>query len=204
MRRLAAEHGDAALRDPPVRTGLRLEGDGPLDRLRRQTWRAALEVVGIAGVPAPGAAGNVQRAFTEAKVSLRLPPTLPAQEAFRILCAAWATDPPAGAGVRFEPGMGADGWDAPPLPDWLTTTLGAASLAHFGRPAGFAGEGGSNPFLVALGAAFPQASQLALGLFGPGTGHHGPDERLDVLTAKRLTACLADVLAARAVRGAAV
>lgn len=199
MRALVVEHGEAVLRRAPVVEGLVLEGLGTLARLQRQTWRAALEVVGLGGAPSPQEAGNVLRPTTEARISIRIPPTFTAEGAFEILEDAWIRHPaPYGAEVSFERGIGADGWHAPDPPAWLRHTLRAASTEHFGNPESYAGEGGSNPFLLALGAVFPRANQLALGLFGPGTNHHGPDERLDVTAAQRLTACLAEIVAARA------
>jgi acetylornithine deacetylase/succinyl-diaminopimelate desuccinylase-like protein len=199
MRALVEERGEAVLRRAPVVEGLALEGLGTLARLERQTWRAALEVVGLGGAPPPEAAGNVLRPTTEARISIRLPPTFTAARAFEILEDAWVRRaPPYGAEVTFERGIGADGWHAPEPPAWLRHALRTASTEHFGNPEGYAGEGGSNPFLLALGSTFPRANQLALGLFGPGTNHHGPNERLDVTAAKRLTACLAEILAARA------
>jgi di/tripeptidase len=42
---------------------------------------------------------------------------------------------------------------------------------------------------------FPRAQFLITGVLGPGSNAHGPNEFLDVPTAERLTACVAQVLA---------
>ena len=76
----------------------------------------------------------------------------------------------------------------------------AASRAHFGKPAVCMGEGGSIPFMAMLGERFPDAQFLVTGVLGPGSNAHGPNEFLHVPTAERLTACVADVLAAHARR----
>ena len=52
------------------------------------------------------------------------------------------------------------------------------------------------PFMAMLGAKFPQAQFLITGVLGP---PHGPNEFLHLDYAKRLTACIADVLAAHAI-----
>jgi hypothetical protein len=44
-------------------------------------WRPTLSVIGIDGLPSCNIAGNVLRPFTEAKLSIRLPPTLNGMEA---------------------------------------------------------------------------------------------------------------------------
>ena len=45
-----------------------------------------------------------------------------------------------------------------------------------------------------LGEKFPEAQFLITGLLGPKSNAHGPNEFLDIETAKSLTACVAGVL----------
>ena len=75
-----------------------------------------------------------------------------------------------------------------------------ASSAQFAAPARAMGEGGSIPFMAMLGARFPEAQFLVVGVLGPGSNAHGPNEFLDLPTAVRLTSCLVDVLQAHARR----
>jgi len=98
--------------------------------------------------------------------------------------------------VQFEIESAASGWNAPPLADWLRDAVNTASLAHFGRDAMYMGEGGSIPFMGMLGEKFPEAQFLITGVLGPASNAHGPNEFLHIPTGKRLTACVADVLAA--------
>ena len=63
------------------------------------------------------------------------------------------------------------------------------------------GEGGTIPFMAMLGKHFPDAQFLITGVLGPHSNAHGPNEFLHVPYAKKLTACVADVLAAHATRG---
>jgi di/tripeptidase len=51
-----------------------------------------------------------------------------------------------------------------------------------------------------LGERFPRAQFLITGVLGPQTNAHGPNEFLHVPFAKKLTACVAAVLAAHAKR----
>jgi di/tripeptidase len=46
-----------------------------------------------------------------------------------------------------------------------------------------------------LGERFPRAQFLVTGVLGPHANAHGPNEFLHVPTAKRLTACVAKVIA---------
>jgi acetylornithine deacetylase/succinyl-diaminopimelate desuccinylase-like protein len=130
---------------------------------------------------------------------MRAPPAVDAAAAYRELKRALEADPPYGAEVSFE-GDGASGWDAPALAPWLEAALGEASQRHFGKPALAMGEGGSIPFMGMLGQRFPAAQFMITGVLGPESNAHGPNEFLHLPTGKRLTACVADVIAAHARR----
>jgi di/tripeptidase len=58
------------------------------------------------------------------------------------------------------------------------------------------GEGGTIPFMAMLGEKFPEAQFVITGVLGPHSNAHGPNEFLHIPTAKRLSCCVADVLAA--------
>jgi di/tripeptidase len=49
-----------------------------------------------------------------------------------------------------------------------------------------------------LGERYPEAQFLITGVLGPHSNAHGPNEFLEIQTAKNLTACIADVVAAEA------
>jgi len=177
------------------------EGAGPVstdptELVLNRTWRAALAVTGADGLPPLADAGNVARPRTALKLSLRLPPTCDAERAAHEVRALLETDPPYGARVRFEPEASAAGWNAPALAPWLAESVDRASGRHFGREAVFMGEGGSIPFMGMLGEKFPDAQFLVTGVLGPGSNAHGPNEFLHIPTAKRVTACVADIVAA--------
>ncbi|MGH8675208.1 MAG: M20/M25/M40 family metallo-hydrolase [Burkholderiales bacterium] len=163
-----------------------------------RAWRPALSVIGAEGLPPAPAAGNVLRPKTSLVLSLRLPPTVAAESAARTLKLLLEEHPPYGARVRFDYAHAADGWNAPPTADWLKAALQHASVAHFGKPAMWMGEGGTIPFMAMLGAKFPGAQFLITGVLGPHSNAHGPNEFLHIDYAKRLTAGVADVLAAHA------
>jgi acetylornithine deacetylase/succinyl-diaminopimelate desuccinylase-like protein len=84
------------------------------------------------------------------------------------------------------------------MADWLQESVARASTAHFGAPAMFDGLGGSIPFMAMLGDKFPKAQFCITGVLGPGSNAHGPNEFLHLPTARKLTLCVADVLAAHA------
>jgi acetylornithine deacetylase/succinyl-diaminopimelate desuccinylase-like protein len=159
-----------------------------------RTWRPALSVTGANGLPELANAGNVLRPGTTLKLSLRVPPTLDANEAARFVKATLEKDPPYGAKVTFSAEEGGQGWNAPELASWLEDSVAGASEMFFGHPATYMGEGGSIPFMGMLGEKFPEAQFLITGVLGPASNAHGPNEFLHVPTGKKLTCCVAQVL----------
>jgi acetylornithine deacetylase/succinyl-diaminopimelate desuccinylase-like protein len=87
------------------------------------------------------------------------------------------------------------GWNAPVVAPWLERSMHAASRAFFGRDAMYMGTGGSIPFMGMLGQRFPGTQFLITGVLGPQSNAHGPNEFLHIECARRVTGCVAQVLA---------
>jgi acetylornithine deacetylase/succinyl-diaminopimelate desuccinylase-like protein len=177
-----------------TRAMVRDPGEGVLNR----TWRPFLGVIGADGIPPIRDAGNVLRPRTSLKLSLRIPPLIDGAQAARDLKRVLEAEPPEGSTVAFEPDQSATGWNAPPTAAWLHAAVNAASQDHYGCPAMMVGEGGTIPFMAMLGRHFPAAQFLITGVLGPKSNAHGPNEFLHIGYAKRLTCCVAQVIAAHA------
>lgn len=168
-----------------------------------RSWQPVMSVTGAGGMPALQDAGNVVRPYTSLKLSIRVPPTCDAKRASDQVKKLLEREPPYGAHVSFEPEKESAGWNAPVLARWLEVALKESSRAAFGKDAAFLGEGGSIPFMAMLGEKFPRAQFLITGVLGPHSNAHGPNEFLHLPTARRITRCVAHVLAAHAEQGAA-
>ena len=181
-----------------------VDGDAPevdlTEAVLARTWRPALGVHGADGLPAVAQAGNVLRAATSLRLSIRLPPTADARTVARELESALTDEEPDGAVVSFAPDFVGQGWNAPVLALWLATALEEASQQHFDKPACFMGEGGTIPFMAMLGERFPGAQFFITGVLGPNSNAHGPNEFLHMDYARRLVCCVADVFEAHAAR----
>ena len=165
-----------------------------------RTWRPQLAVTAMDGYPQPENGGNVLLPYTTAKLSMRLPPTCDADKATKAIKAKLEANAPYGAEVEFDAEDGQSGWNAPSLAPWLAASLKKASETHFGKPVAFMGEGGSIPFMGMLGAKFPGTQFVITGVLGPKSNAHGPNEFLHIPTAKKISACIADVLSDHAGR----
>ena len=180
----------------PFLPGMRAVTQDPVEARLNNTWRPALAVTGVDGIPALADAGNVLRPKTSVKLSLRLPPTADADLVSRRVKEVLEVDPPYGARVTYASGeRPGTGWNAPAMAGWLRDSVERASTAQFGAPAMFDGLGGSIPFMSMLGERFPQAQFLVTGVMGPGSNAHGPNEFIDLPTGVKVTACVAQVLA---------
>ena len=197
-RQTAAILGDLTVREYPFAGSTQPMADDVTEAILNRTWRPALSTIGADGLPRIADAGNVLRPSTSLMLSLRLPPTLDGEAATRAMQALFEPDPPYRANVTFEPVQGATGWNAPPTKPWLSAALDRASQATYGKPSAAIGEGGTIPFMAMLGQRFPQAQFLITGVLGPHSNAHGPNEFLHIAYAKKLTVCVAEVIAAHA------
>ncbi len=188
----------------PLVDGLRPMDDDLAELVLNRTWRPALSLTGMDGIPPLASAGNVLRPATAVKLSLRLPPTVDGRRAGELLKEALLRDPPNGAQVTLELEKASSGWNAPALAPWLEQAIDTASNEFFGKPAMYMGEGGSIPFMGMLGEKFPKAQFMITGVLGPHSNAHGPNEFLHIPMGKKVTASVARVVAehhAASVRG---
>jgi len=179
----------------PWAPGVRPLSNDPTELIINSTWRATLAVTGADGLPAVVSAGNVLLPELAVKLSLRLPPTCDAARAMEAVRETLEREPPYGAQVTFAEGSGTGGWNAPAVAPWLEESVTRASRALYGREAVYIGCGGTIPFMGMLGERFPATQFFITGVLGPHANAHGPNEFLDILYAKKLTACVSLVLA---------
>jgi len=193
-RKMAEVLGDKIYQAYPFLGGTQPMADNNVDRILNRTWRPALSVTGVAGMPPLENAGNVLRPYTALKLSMRLPPTVDGDEASAKMKQTLEADPPCGAKVEFTTDQAASGWNAPSVAPWLHASLENASQAAYRRNVLYTGEGGTIPFMGMLGEAFPEAQFMITGVLGPNSNAHGPNEFLHLPFARKLTSCVVQVI----------
>ena len=186
--------GDEVFDKFPFLPGMTPMTSDSTELVLNRTWRPALSVTGVDGIPPLASAGNVLRPHTSLKLSLRLPPTLDGKRAGDLLQEVLLRDPPNGAEVTLKLEKAATGWNAPALSSWLSSAIDQASQEFFGQPAMYMGEGGSIPFMGMLGEKFPGAQFMITGVLGPHSNAHGPNEFLHIPMGKRVTSSVARVI----------
>src|SRR5207237_4410076 len=125
--------------------------------------------------------------YTTARLSLRLPPTLPGPDGGAVLKRLLESDPPYGCEVSFGGGEAATGWNAPSLSPWLNDAVTDASKLAFGPAPAYMGEGGSIPFMGMLGEKFPRTQFVVAGVRGSHSNAHRPADALRTATSLRQT-----------------
>jgi len=192
---MAEALGDSIFKEYAFIEGAHAMHKNPYDALIARNWSPTLSYTGADGIPSLALGGNVLRPHTTLKLSLRMPPRGDSKAAGTALKHLLEKDAPYGAKVHFDLEKFADGWDSPPLSDWLEAAVNKASNSFYQKPANFSGEGGSIPFMGMLGLKFPKAQFVITGVLGPESNAHGPNEFLNIDTGKKVTCCVASIVA---------
>ena len=165
--------------------------EDPVELYLNGTWKATLCVVGQTGLPPHATSGNVLRDKTTVRLSMRLPPTKDPLDASTRLTEILSKDPPYNSKITIENKSQGAGFYAEEFKEKLTKSLSRSSLTYWGKDSQTFGEGGSIPFLNSIQKQFPTSDFLVLGVLGPNSNAHAPNECLNIPYCKKVTATLA-------------
>jgi len=156
--------------------GLQLLGEGGVtDRL----WNKPAIAVLAVDAPPIGQAINQLVPVARAKVSMRIAPGQPPQEALDALVSHLEAAAPWGAEITVTPGALGEAFRLDSS-DAASMAFKDAFAAAYGHETVEIGVGGSIPFVAAFEAAYPEASILLTGVMDPGSRIHGPNESLSL------------------------
>ena len=179
----------------PWKNNMKPSTNDNVEGVLRRTWKPAVSIVGVDGMPSTANAGNVLRPYTTLQLSIRIPPTTNAKKAVTAMKKTLSENIPYDATVELQFEKAGEGWNAPESKPWLLDAIDKASKEYFGQMACSMGEGGSIPFMGMLGKQFPEAQFVITGVLGPQSNAHGPNEFLHIPFAKRLTCCISSIIA---------
>ena len=169
--------------------------DNLVEMYLNNTWRANLSITGAGGLPQYQKAGNVVRASTSVRVSMRLPPNMDADKAGALVKQKLSTDVPYNCKVEIHGNHDGNGWCMKDPQPWLSSSIHSVAREFYdGKDYGSYGMGGSIPFLSQLGGLYPKTFIIALGLIGPNANAHAPNECINLAYAKRLTCSMSHLL----------
>jgi acetylornithine deacetylase/succinyl-diaminopimelate desuccinylase-like protein len=159
------------------------------------TWKANLSVTGAGGLPQYQKAGNVVRPSTSVRLSMRLPPNCDAHKANDEVRKRLTTDVPHNCKVEIAGDHNGNGWCMKDPEPWFHNALNSAAKEFYdGKEYGSYGMGGSIPFLAQLGGLYPDTFIVALGVLGPQSNAHAPDECINLAYVKRLTMAMSHIV----------
>jgi len=194
MKQVAEDKKHLILDKVKMKSGVKPLSDDYAEVMMNNVWRPTITITGASGFPAHKTAGNVLRASTEVRLSMRLPPTKDAKEAETTLLKKLTENTPFNAHISISGGHTGSGWNANVFSEKLDKILEQASQNAFGKKVMKFGEGGSIPFIKSLGDFFPKCEILVLGVLGPNSNAHTVNEALNIPYCKKITTIIAHVL----------
>ena len=174
--------------------GVKPLSDDYAEIILNNTWRSTVVVTGMSDFPPAETAGNVLRAKTQCRISVRLPPTFNCKKSEEVLKEILEKDPPYNSKVTCKVMVSGNGWAAKDLCEPLKKSLNQSSQKIFGKDFYNCGEGGSIPFIAELGELFPKCEILVTGVLGPGSNAHCLNECLNIQFTKNMTVALAHAI----------
>ena len=203
--RRAPGRGDRGARSPsagnthPVRAGRAADGGRRRpSSCSRRTWRPTLSITGVVGHPAGRASPATCCARTRRfQLSFRLPPTCDHAAALAAIERALTADPPYGAAVSSGRGHSGPGWNAPSFAPWLAGRARRGVDRRLRQPVAGVRRRRHDPVHGDARRHVPRGPVRHHRRARPGRNAHGPNEFLDVPTARKVTCILSHVLHAQ-------
>lgn len=187
---------DKILSNLPVLEGVKLISDDPVELLLNNTWKPSLTVIGGNGYPEMKVAGNVLRPFSNARITIRLPPSYSSSDALEMIEKALTENPPFSSDVKVENPTLIDGFVLDmPENDKLRPSLTNVSKVYFnGQDFAEMGCGGSIPFMKVLSDHFKSAKFIVTGVVNLDSNVHGPNESLNLTFTKKFICSLSHLI----------
>jgi len=191
---LAKIIGDSVITHFPWIEGSHPEKMPLNEYLECQAWKPALHITGADGLPHIIDAGNVLRAETSLKLSLRLPPIVNAKKALEKISEILLKDPPYGAKIEIRNAKPANGWHANEFDPKLDEFMKKLSKKHFGNEYAAICGGGGIPFISMLSEMFPKAVFIVTGAAPCACNAHAPNEFLELGYLKKYIPALTEMI----------
>ena len=183
------------INDFPLLEGVKKQVEDPLDIFMTMNLKPSLSVIGADGIPPIASAGNVLRTNTDLKISIRTPPGIDTSVVAEKVQKLLEENPPNGAHVTAKMTEVADGFLSPKLPESISFALEEACKEFYGNNSMSLFIGGTIPVMAMLQSRYSDSKFIITGAGGPGGNAHGPDEKLHIPTAKKVTKCMSSAIA---------
>jgi len=173
----------------PLLPGVKFTEEETTKLLMRNFWEPCLAVVGINGIPNCKEAGNVLRPETDARISIRIPPTFDCNKGMEIIND-FLNDTPFNSKIEIKNKILSNGTQVNLPSDELRRSLTKVSSAFFENDYAEIGIGGSIPFVKILTIQFPESQFIITGCASTDSNIHGPNENLKLDYFKKFTSSI--------------
>jgi len=194
-KKLAAIKSESILNQVKWVPGTKPVTENVAELILNNTWRPTLSVTGAGGLPAYSTSGNILRASTSLRLSMRIPPGLDSQKALEDLESILIENPPFNSKVTALKKSSGNGWNNKELSKKLSDSLLRTSNKLWGEDYYNMGEGGSIPFIKQLADSFDSCEILVIGVLGPNSNAHSCNEGMNIDYCKNITTTVAHTIA---------
>jgi acetylornithine deacetylase/succinyl-diaminopimelate desuccinylase-like protein len=194
-KKLAAIKSESILGQVKLVPGAKPVTEDVAELILNNTWRPTLCVTGAGGLPAYSTAGNILRATTTVRLSMRIPPGLDADKALDDLENILKINAPFNCKITLSNKAAGNGWNNKDLSKKLSDSLLRTSNKLWGKDYYNFGEGGSIPFIKQLADSFKSCEILVIGVLGPNSNAHSCNEGLNIDYCKNITSTVAHTIA---------
>lgn len=174
---------------PPLLDQVATKTNSVFESIYNTTWKPALTVTALNGLPNLNQAANVIPKEIALKLSIRVPPNINLERAVEQLRNTVTRQVPFNAISTLEDISTSAGWtpNASEQTQKTEAILNSCSQAVFNEKLAFCATGGSIPIISEFEKQLPNTSIVLTGALGPHSNAHGPDESLDIEYVKKLT-----------------
>jgi len=165
-----------------------------LEMYLRNTWHAAMAVIGFKGLPETEIAGNAMNPRCSFRLSFRISPDRDCNEAAEAIEKALTRDAPYGVKISANASHRGQGYNMKPLPTEFAKILDEESKNFYGQGCKYYGLGATIPLLSELQMKFPQCIIIATGVLGADCNAHGPNENMDLPYTKKFLGLISNIL----------
>ncbi len=170
----------------PLLPGVRAKSATPHECLLNSIWEPTLTIIGIDGVPSVQNAGSVIQGEVALRLSLRTPPGIDMEKAQKAVRDALTENIPYGCFVSWDDIECHEGWCAPPQGGMVEALFNEAANEVFGTKTLASGQGASIGFVPDFESMFPQTEIILIGVLGPQSNAHSPNESLNIRYTQQL------------------
>jgi acetylornithine deacetylase/succinyl-diaminopimelate desuccinylase-like protein len=186
MRAMSDFLGDKIFNDFPFMPGAKPVTKDLWELMLNSTWRSALSVIGIDGVPNLIDASNLQQPFNDLCLSFRIPPTADIIAFEKELKEVLEKNAPYGAAVKYRTLSCSPGWNALPFTKDLDQAIRSSAQTYFDADPLYRSCGGTIGLLSLFGELFSKAQIIVYGAESYDTHVHGPNEFLSIPFAEKI------------------